>query len=72
MSQAIILLYISITNFILINKLEKDQSMIETGRIKNVVIFLQTILRFMLSRNLIVMKFYHFLAIVLIIKNILV
>ena len=29
--------------FVLINKLEKDRSMIETLRLKNVIIFFQTI-----------------------------
>ena len=42
MSQVIIITYINITNFVLINELEKDHSMIETHRLKNVVIFLQT------------------------------
>ena len=42
MSQVIIITYIDITNFVLINELEKDHSMIETHRLKNVVIFLQT------------------------------
>ena len=35
--------------FVLINKLEKGPSMIETRRLKNVVIFIQAILSFMLS-----------------------
>ena len=35
--------YINITKFVLINQLEKDHSMIETPRLKNVVIFIQTI-----------------------------
>ena len=48
MSLAIIMIYINITNFVL----EKDQSMIETRRLKNVVIFLQTILSFVLSRKI--------------------
>ena len=33
---------INITNFVLISKLEKDRSMIETLRLKNVVIFFPT------------------------------
>ena len=33
--------YINITKFVLINQLEKDHSMIETPRLKNVVIFIQ-------------------------------
>ena len=44
MSQAIIMTYINITKFVLINQLEKDHSMIETHSLKNVVIFIQTIL----------------------------
>ena len=44
--------YINITKFVLINKLEKH-SMIETRRLKNVVIFIQTILSFVLSRKII-------------------
>ena len=38
---------------VLISYLEKDHSMIETRRLKNVVIFVQTILSFVLSRNII-------------------
>ena len=45
--------YINITKFVLINYLEKDHSMIETCRLKNVVIFIFTILRFVLSRKVI-------------------
>ena len=41
MSQAIIMVYINITNLILINKLEKDHSTIETSRLKSVAIFSQ-------------------------------
>ena len=40
MSQAINLTYINIAKFVLINYLEKDHSMIETSRMKNVVIFI--------------------------------
>ena len=42
------------TNFIflLISSLEKDHIMIETRRLKNVVIFFQTILSFVLSRKI--------------------
>ena len=43
--------YINITKFVLINLLEKDHSVIETRRLKNVVIFIQTILSFVLSRK---------------------
>ena len=35
--------YINITEFALINEFEKDHSMIETRRLKHVVIFIQTI-----------------------------
>ena len=37
--------YINITKFILINQLEKDHSMIEMHRLKNIVIFIQTFLK---------------------------
>ena len=40
--------YINITKFALISKLEKDHSMIETRCLKNVAIFIQTILSFVL------------------------
>ena len=50
MSQAIIMIYTNI-NFVLISLLEKDHSMIETRRLKNVVVFFQTILSFVLSRK---------------------
>ena len=36
--------YINISKFVLINELEKDHSIIETRRLKNVVIFIQTII----------------------------
>ena len=45
--------YINLKKFVLINQLEKDHSMIETRRLKNVVIFIQTILSFVLSRKMI-------------------
>ena len=35
--------YINITKFALISLLEKDHNMIETRRLKNVVIFIQTL-----------------------------
>ena len=47
------MMYINITNFLLISYLEKDHSMIETHCLKNVVIFVQTILWFLLSRKFI-------------------
>ena len=50
MSQAIIMIYTNI-NFVLISLLEKDHSMIETRRLKNVVVFFQTILSLVLSRK---------------------
>ena len=37
------MVYINITNFVLISQLEKDHSMIEMPCLKNVVIFFQTI-----------------------------
>ena len=45
--------YINITKFVLINQLEKDHGMIETRRLKNAVIFIQTILIFVLSRKIV-------------------
>ena len=39
---------INIAKFVLINQLEKDHSMTETRRLKNVVIFMETILSFVL------------------------
>ena len=45
--------YINITKFALINYLEKDHSMIETRRLKNVPVFIKTILSFVLSRKII-------------------
>ena len=38
--------YINIIKFVLINSLEKDHSMIETRRLKNVVTFIQKNNRF--------------------------
>ena len=58
MSWAIIIIYINITNFALIRQLEKDHSMIETRRLKNVFIFLQTILSFVLSRKITYSSFF--------------
>ena len=49
--------YINITKFVLINELEKDHSMIKTSRLKIVVIFIETILSFVLSRKVINMYF---------------
>ena len=40
MSWAIIVVYINIKKFVLINQLEKDDSMIKTRRLKNVLIFI--------------------------------
>ena len=45
--------YINITKFVLINYHEKDHNMIETPRLKNVVIFIQTNLSFVLSGKII-------------------
>ena len=41
-------------------KLEKDHSMIEMRRLKYVVIFMQTVLRFVLSRK--IMNIYNYIA----------
>ena len=46
------MIYINLISFVLISSLEKDHSMIETHRLKN-VIFLQRILSFALSRKII-------------------
>ena len=46
------MIYININKFVLISELEKDR-MIETRFLKNVVIFIQTILHFVLSRKII-------------------
>ena len=43
MTQAIIVTYINITNFVLMSQLEKDHSMIETCCLENVVTFFQTL-----------------------------
>ena len=45
--------YINITKFVLINYLEKYHSMIETRCLKIVLIFIQTILSFLLSAKII-------------------
>ena len=42
MPLGIIMTYINITKFVLINELEKDHSMTETCRLKNLLIFIQT------------------------------
>ena len=39
MSQAVIMIYINITNFVLINELEKDHSVIESRLWKDVIFF---------------------------------
>ena len=44
---------INVAEFLLISYLEKDHSMIETRRLNNVVIFIQTILSFLVSRKII-------------------
>ena len=44
---------INAVEFVLISELEKYQSMLETRRLKNIVIFVQTILSFVLSRKII-------------------
>ena len=46
------MIYMNITNFVLISQLEKDQSMTERHRLKNTVIFIEIILSFVLSRKM--------------------
>ena len=46
------MIYMNITNFVLISQLEKDQSMTERRCVKNVVIFIEIILSFVLSRKM--------------------
>ena len=46
------MIYMNITNFVLISQLEKDQSMTERHRLKNAVIFIEIILSFVLSRKM--------------------
>ena len=58
MSSAIIMTYITITKFVLINQLEKDHSMIETRRLKNDVIFIQTVETPLTSKKCRLAKFY--------------
>ena len=52
MPWAIFTIYINITSFVLIGQFEKDHSMTETHRFKNVVIFFQTTLIFVMSRTI--------------------
>ena len=52
--------YINITKIVLINELEKDHSMIDTRLLKNVVIFIQTVLSFVLLRKIVVFCFLQF------------
>ena len=68
MSQAIIMTHINITKFLLINYLEKDHSMIETRRLKNVVIFIQTISNFVLSRKIIYLYIFMYIYIYILIN----
>ena len=56
MAQAITMIYVSITNFVLISLLEKDHSIIETRRLKNVISF-QTIV---LLKKIIMRVFHQF------------
>ena len=44
MSKAIMMTCINVAEFVLISSFEKDNGMIETRRLKNVVIFIQTLL----------------------------
>ena len=50
-SWAVVMIYVNTTSFVEISKLEKDHSIIETRRLKNVVNFSQTILSLLLSRK---------------------
>ena len=43
MSWAITMIYINITNFVLISSPEKDRNMNKTRRLKNAVVFFQRI-----------------------------
>ena len=56
-ARVIIVIYINITSFVLISKLKKNHIMIETRRLKNVVIFFETELSFVLPRRII--KIYN-------------
>ena len=49
--------YINITKFVLINWPKKDHGMIETRCLKNVVVFIQAILSFALSRKILILHF---------------
>ena len=60
--------HINITKFLLINYLEKDHSMIETRRLKNVVIFIQTISNFVLSRKIIYLYIFMYIYIYILIN----
>ena len=60
MSYAIIMTYINIIKIVLINELEKDHSMIDTRLLKNVVIFIQTVLSFVLSQKIVVFCLLQF------------
>ena len=50
-SWAVVMIYVNTTSFVEISKLEKDHSIIETRRLKNVANFSQTILSLLLSRK---------------------
>ena len=47
---------INVAEFVLISELEKDHSIIEMCCLKNVVIFIQTILSFVVSRKIMNIK----------------
>ena len=49
--------YINITKFVLVNELEKDHSMVETRRLKNVVIFIQIISKSLKKGNFMFFSF---------------
>ena len=45
--------YINIAKFVVNIELEKDHGMVQTRRLKNIVIFIETILNFVLPRKII-------------------
>ena len=61
------MIYINITNFVLISYLEKDHSMIETLCLKNVVIFFQTIYIYSFSGKS--SKFHDYMKITFVFHN---
>ena len=49
--------YINMTEFVLITWSKKDHGMLETRCLKNVVVFIQAILSFALSRKILILHF---------------